>query len=135
MKGQESKSRQLYPRQFKKKVAEEVVSGLKGSSEASRDYGIHVTIIHRWVKKYRNHIFNKETKEELPLYPMEKKKDNPELDLEKKVKSLEEENMQLRKKLMHSDLRGEALDKLIEIAERTYGISVRKNSGAKQSKK
>ena len=133
--GQESKSRQLYPRQFKKRIVEEIVSGLKGPSEASRDYGIHVTIIQRWVKKYRNQIFTKETKEELPLYSMVKKKDNPETDLEKKVKSLEEENMQLRKKLMHSDLRGEALDKLIEIAERTYGISVRKNSGAKQSKK
>jgi transposase-like protein len=132
MLGQKEKSRQLYPRQLKIRVAEEVVSGLKGPAEASRDYGIHVNIIIRWVKKYRNQIFNKEAKEELPLYPMVKKKDNPATDLEKKVKSLEEENMQLRKKLMHSDLRGEALDKLIEIAERTYGISVRKNSGAKQ---
>jgi transposase-like protein len=135
MLGQEEKSRQLYPRQLKIRVAEEVVSGVKGPSEISRDYGIHINVINRWVKKYRNQIFNKETKEELPLYSMVKKKDNTESDLEKKVKSLEEENMHLRKKLMHSDLRGEALDKLIEIAERTYGISVLKNSGAKQSKR
>jgi transposase len=135
MLGQEEKSRQLYPRQLKKRVAEEVVSGLKGPAEASRDYGIHVNVINLWVKKYRNQIFNKGTKEELPLYSMVKKKDTPGSDLENKVKSLEEEIMQLRKKLAYSDLRGEALDKLIEIAERTYGISVRKNSGAKQSKR
>ena len=69
------------------------------------------------------------------MYSMANKKDSTETDLERKVKSLEEENMKLRKKLAYSDLRGEALDTLINIAERTYGISVRKNSGAKQSKR
>ena len=135
MQGQELKSRQSYPRQLKKRVCEEVVSGIKGPAEASRDFGIHVGLVKQWVKKYRSQIFDQETKEFLPLYPMVKKKDNPENDLEKKVKALEEENMQLRKKMAHSDLRVEVLDKLIEIAERTYGISVKKNSGAKQSKR
>ena len=135
MSGQESKSRTIYPRQLKKRVAEEVISGLKGVTEASRDYDIPVDTINPWIRKYRYLILNNKTKEELPLYSMGKKKDNPETDLEKKVKSLEEEIMQLRKKLAYSDLRGEALDTLINIAERTYGISVRKNSGAKQSKR
>ena len=111
------------------------MSGLKGPTEASRDYGISINTLREWIKKYRNLILTKETKELLPLDSMKKKKEQLETDLEKKVKSLEEENMQLRKKLAHSDLRGEALDTLINIAERTYGISVRKNSGAKQSKK
>jgi len=135
MLGRESKSRTIYPRQLKKRVAEEVISGLKGVTEVSRDYDIPVNTINPWVIKYRNLILNKGTKEELPLYPMAKKKDNPETDLDKKVKALEEEIMQLRKKLAYSDLRGEALDTLINLAERTYGISVRKNSGAKQSKR
>ena len=42
MLGQREKSHQIYPRQLKIRVAEEVVSGLKGPAEASRDYGIHI---------------------------------------------------------------------------------------------
>jgi transposase len=135
MLGQEKKSRQSYPRQLKRQIAEEVVSGLKGPSEASRDYGIHKDIIGKWVRKYRNLILVKETKEILPLDSMKKKKDNIETDLEQKVKVLEEENMLLRKELHHSNLKAEALSTMIDLAERTYGIGVRKNSGAKQSKK
>ena len=87
------------------------------------------------MKKYRNQILTKETKELLPLASMKKNKENTETDLEKKVRELEEENMRLRKELHHSNLKTEVLNKLIELAERTYGIGVRKNSGAKQSKK
>lgn len=135
MLGQREKSRQIYPRQLKIRVAEEVVSGLMGPAEASRDYGIHISIVQRWVKKYRNQILTKETKELLPLASMKKNKENTETDLEKKVKELEEENMLLRKELHHSNLKTLALNTLIDLAERTYGIGVRKNSGAKQSKK
>ena len=61
MLGQEKKSRQKYPRKLKIRVAEEVVSGLKGPAEASRDYGISVDTVRPWIKKYRNQILAKET--------------------------------------------------------------------------
>lgn len=35
---------------------------------------------------------------------------------------------------MESNLRAEALNTLIDLAEENYGLSLRKNSGAKQSK-
>lgn len=135
MSGLKKKNYNIYPKQLSIRVAEEVVSGLKGTVEASRDYGIHRSVIRRWVKKYRNQILTKETKEFLPLDSMKKSKDQQEPDLEKKLRELEDENMRLRKDLHHSRLKEELLNKLIELAERTYGIGVRKNSGAKQSKK
>lgn len=135
MLGQELKRRTKYPRQFKKEVAEEIVTGIKGPAEASRDYGISKNTIARWVKKYRNSILAREVKELLPLDSMKKSKEAQETDLEKKLKELEDENMRLRKALHHSNLKSEALSTMIELAERTYGIGVRKNSGAKQSKK
>jgi len=135
MLGQKKEIHQSYPRQLKIRVAEEVVSGLKGPAEASRDYGIHISIVLRWVKKYRNQILSKVTKELLPLDSMKKNKENTESDLEKKVREQEDEIMRLRKELHHSNLKTMALNKLIELAEHTYGIGVRKNSGAKQSKK
>ena len=125
----------LYPRQFKMRVAEELVTGLKGPAEASRDYDVHEAVIRKWAKKYRDQILSKETKEFVPLDSMKKKDPHTETDLEKKVREQEEEIMLLRKDLHQSKLKTELLDKMIEIAERTYSIDVRKNSGAKQSKK
>ena len=135
MLGQKGKSRNSYPRQLKIRVAEEVVSGLKGPAEAARDYGISVDTVKPWVKRYRNQILTKETKEVLPLDSMKKKKENAETDLEKKVREQEDEIMRLRKDLHLANLKTLALNTLIDLAERTYGIGVRKNSGAKQSKK
>jgi transposase len=135
MLGQREKNRNLYPRQLKIRVAEEVVTGIKGPAEASRDYGIHANVVRRWVKKYRNLILSKETKELLPLDSMKKNKEVTETDLERKVRELEEEIMRLRKDLHQSHLKSELLNKMIDLAERTYGIGVRKNSGAKQSQK
>lgn len=135
MLGQREESRQSYPQQLKIRVAEEVVSGLKGPTEASRDYSIPTITVKRWVKKYRNQILIKETKEYLPLESMKKSKPTQGTDLEKKLKELEDENMRLRKDLHDSQLKEKLLNKLIELTERTYGIGVRKNSGAKQSGK
>jgi len=130
MLGQEKKSQNHYPRQLKKKVAEEIVSGLKGISEAARDHGIPTITISRWVKKYRRDILEKQTIEVKRFTSMEKV-DNKE-DLEAKLKAQEEEIMQLRKKLHESTLRTEALNTLIDLADDTYGLSIRKNYGAKQ---
>jgi len=135
MLGQEEKSRKSYPRQLKKRIAEEVVSGLKGVAEVSRDYGISTGTVKKWIQKYRAMILQNKTTEVLPLEPMEKTIDNQKADLEKRVKALEEENMLLRKKLLESNLKTEALKTLIDLAEDTYGLGLRKNSGARQSDK
>jgi transposase-like protein len=134
MDGQTKKHRQLYPRQLKIQIATEVISGKKGPAEASRDYNmIKANVIH-WVKRYRSEILKKQTQENLLLLSMDKPKPTKkETDLEKQIQSLDEENMQLRKKLLESNLKAEALATLIDLAEEHYGIPVRKNSGAKQS--
>ena len=46
--------------------------------------------------------------------------------------SLEQENERLRKELERERLRSEALNIMIDIAEKELGISIRKKSGAKQ---
>jgi transposase-like protein len=120
---------------LKKRIAEEVVSGLKGVAEVSRDYGISTGTVKKWIQKYRAMILQNKTTEVLPLEPMEKTIDNQKADLEKRVKALEEENMLLRKKLLESNLKTEALKTLIDLAEDTYGLGLRKNSGARQSDK
>jgi transposase len=134
MTGQTKKPKQLYPRQFKIKVATEVVSGIKGPSEASRDYNTHIANINHWVRVYGSEILKKQTQESVFSPSMKKSKtSDSKPDLEKQVQSLEEENLILRKKLVESTLQKEALTTLIDLAEENYGIELRKNSGAKQS--
>lgn len=134
MEGLSERKNRNYPLLLKKKVAEEVVSRKKGLTEASRDYDIPASNIKHWVKRYSSEILKKQTKEVLSSLSMEKSKDKKDVDFEKQVRLLEEENLKLRKKLLESNLKAEALNTLIDLAEENYGFSLRKNSGAKQSK-
>ena len=134
MKGLKREKLRSYPLQLKKKIAEEIITGIKTATEASRDYDIPRNNIRNWSVRYSSEILKKQTKEVLSSPSMEKPQDKKNLDLEKQVRSLEEENLNLRKKLMASNLKAEALSTLIDLAEENYGLSLRKNSGAKQSK-
>lgn len=115
-------------------VAREVITGIKGPVEAARDYNIPRINVFRWVKRYKSEVMQRQTQEALTLPIMRDTNPNKkEADAEKRLQVLEEENLQLRKKLLESNLKAEALTTLIDLAEENYGISLRKNSGAKQS--
>lgn len=131
MTGLKEKKYGSYPLQLKKKIAGEIVSGLKTPTEASRDYDVPRESARRWAIKYGSQVLKRESEEVVPLLPMKEQKGKKGVDLEKQVKLLEEENLKLRKKLAESDLRTEALNTLIDLAEENYGLALRKNSGAK----
>ena len=133
MKGQK-RIRRSYPRQLKLKVAEEIIMGLKGKAEASRDYDIPVNTVAKWEKRFESEVIMRQSKEVLPLRSMSKRKNKNVTDLESQMDSLEKENQELRKKLTESNLRADALSTLLDLAEENYGLSLRKNSGAKQSR-
>ena len=134
MEGLKNEKGRSYPLQIKKKIAGEIISGLKTPTEASRVYDIPRENIRRWAVRYSSEILKRETKEVLSSLSMEKSKDKKDVDFEKQVRLLEEENLKLREKLLESNLKAEALTTLIDLAEENYGFSLRKNSGAKQSK-
>jgi transposase-like protein len=134
MDGQTRKPHGVYPKQLKIQIAMEVITGMKGVAEASRDYNIESHSVSRWVKRFRSDVLMKQTREMVSSQPMETEDPfRKDADLAKQVKALEEENTQLRKKLVESKLKAEALNTLIDLADENYGLSLRKNSGAKQS--
>jgi transposase-like protein len=132
--GLKEKKHRNYPLQLKKKIALEIISGLKTATESSRDYDVPRESARRWAIKFSSEVLKKETKEVVPLLPMKEQKEKKDVDFEKQVHILEEENLKLREKLLESNLKAEALSTLIDLAEENYGLSLRKNSGAKQSK-
>ena len=92
---------------------EEYMCSSQNHSEFEREKGLKRTTISRWLR-----IFGIEDK---PSPIMSKKLIH---ELERKIKSLEVE-------LKQSNMARDAYDCMIDLAEKTYNIPVRKNSGAK----
>lgn len=112
---------------FKLKLVGQIEAGLISQAEAMRKYSIygHSTIL-KWCRKYGN----KHYKKQIQLRPaMKKKKDSFETQkLENEIKSLKQELEQAR-------LKNVVLDTLVDVAEKEFGIPIRKKYGAKQSEK
>jgi transposase len=116
-----------YPDEFKRKLAQEYLSGRFSYAVAAEEYGLKdKMVVKEFVKWYRK-------KYELGLAndstPMKKAKPTPQdLRLEERIKQLEAE-------LRMSKLKVEALETMIDIAEDQLKIDIRKKSGTQRSKK
>ena len=130
-------------RVFSEEEREQVVRAYLNSSESAREvakrYGISSRSLEGWLKKHRQGVrrvekalFLQEKKQEQK--PVEMKPQTPEEELVYLRKELDKAHQELteaKRALATSELRNEALNTLIDIAER-QGIKIRKNSGAKR---
>ena len=113
-----------YSYAFKLQVVREVESGQLGIKAAQRKYGIQgnatVTV---WLRKYGS--LDWENKSHLKL---EKSPEQKLLELEAKVRLLEQQKASLEKKLEVSDKKVILFDMMIDIAEEELKIPIRKKS-------
>lgn len=112
-----------YPNDFKRKVAQEYLSGRFSYAVAAEEYGLKDrNVVREFVKWYRR---NSELSQTTDTVPMAKSKANSrtskEQELQKRIKDLE--------------LKVEALETMIDIAEEQLHIDIRKKSGSQRSKK
>ena len=123
------RNRTKYPKETRELIVLEYLNGDMTQQALCEKYGIHCrTTLTNWVVEYekRNKL--------LPLQPEPVKVDTVMADKSECNKSQEELIELLRQKeaeLQRKTMEIEALNKLIDIAERN-GVSVRKNSGAKR---
>jgi transposase len=120
----EFKSRPVgeYSESFKRQVIREIDSGRLGLEVTRRKYGIggHSTI-QRWHSRYSKTARNSRS---IKMISTEQEyRDHEQQD---RIRDLEHA-------LADAHLQIRALDTLIDLAEETYKIPLRKNSGAKQS--
>ena len=105
------------------------ITGKKDLWEIKQDYNIACSsTIHKWVAKHEAEIRERLSEKAVSLQRMQAPIKNESLH------PLELENKRLKEMLYHSNLKIEALETLISLAERTYQVSILKNSAAKQSK-
>jgi len=115
-----------YTDEFKLKVVQEYLSTDKSVRDLKREYGFRGTgNIYKWMSKFGLKTLTEEQIKVQSLMSKENKKSPREIELEAKVRKMEED-LELER------LRTLALSKMIDIAERDLKISIRKKSGTKQ---
>ena len=127
----ERKKNARTPKSLRLEVVELFITGKKDLWELKKDYNIlSGRSIHRWVRKHETEVRERLAEKTLSLRIMQ----TPSKDNDTKANPLEEENKRLKEILYQSNLKIEALETLITLAEQNYQVSIRKNFAAKQSK-
>ena len=112
-----------YTLAFKLQVVRQVERGELSYKQAHARYGIQGrSTVLVWLRKHGNLDWNHPRVHMVDQSP------------EQRIKELEVELLQTRKKLEASELKAKLLDTIIEVAEGQYGLKIRKKSSPKQSK-
>ena len=125
----EKRSQKDYSMSFKLEVVKEIESGLISTSGAKRKYGIQArsTVIN-WLRKYGTFDWENQTPSNMP-----QSKEQRLMELEARVKLLEKQKALLEHQVERADKKAIIFDMMIDIAEKEYNISIRKNSSPEQS--
>lgn len=125
----EKRSQKDYSMSFKLEVVKEIESGLISTSGAKRKYGIQArsTVIN-WLRKYGTFDWENQTPSNMP-----RSKEQRLMELEARVKLLEKQKAMLEHQVERADKKAIIFDMMIDIAEKEYNISIRKNSSPEQS--
>lgn len=125
----EKRSQKDYSMSFKLEVVKEIESGLISTSGAKKKYGIQArsTVIN-WLRKYGTFDWENQTPANMP-----QSKEQRLMELEARVKLLEKQKAMLEHKVERADKKAIIFDMMLDIAEKEYNISIRKNSSPEQS--
>lgn len=117
-----------YTMSFKLQVVKEVEQGLLTTYEAKRKYGIQGdSTVRKWLRKFGNFDWEYQTPSNMQKSPEQKI-----LELEQKVKLLEKQKAFLEHQVSTSDKKAIIFDMMIDLAEKEYNISIRKNLSSEQ---
>lgn len=113
-----------YSQSFKLQVVSEVESGEMSIKGALRHYGIqsHGTILN-WVRKYGTFDREYQVKKQ-----MEKTPEQRLMELQQKVRQLEQQKASLERELKFQQDKAIMFDMMIDIAEKELNIPIRKKS-------
>lgn len=118
-----------YSMSFKLEVVSEIEYGELSTTGACRKYGIQArSTVVNWLRKYGTFDWEHQT----PSH-MAKSQEQRLMELEAKVKLLEKQKALLEHRVERADKKAIIFDMMIDIAEKEYNISIRKNSSPEQS--
>ena len=120
---QEQRARQnrFFSEDFKRKRVRELEKNIVTISDICQTYSVSRTSVYRWIYKY-SAMAKKQEKQ-----VVESKSDT------QKIKALQDRIKELERTIGQKQLLIEFKDKMIEIAETTYGVDIKKKVGSKLS--
>lgn len=117
-----------YSLSMKLQIVGEIENGMLSTTAATRQYGIQSrSTVMRWLRKYGSFDWENQTPSN-----MAKTNDQRIMELEAKIKLLEKQKRGLEKQVDHVSKKSIIFDMMIDIAEKEYNISIRKNSSPEQ---
>jgi transposase-like protein len=123
------RSQRDYSMSFKLEVVTEIESGVLSTTGAQRKYGIQArSTVVSWLRKYGKFDWDNQTPSTMP-----KSQEQLLMELEAKVKLLEKQKALLEHRVERADKKAIIFDMMIDLAEKEYNISIRKNSSPEQS--
>lgn len=123
------RSQKDYSMSFKLAIVQSVESGELSTTGACRKYGIQArSTVVNWLRKYGTFDWENQTPSN-----MSQSKEQRLLELEAKVKLLEKQKSLLEHQVERADKKAIIFDMMIDLAEKEYNISIRKNSSPEQS--
>jgi transposase-like protein len=122
---------------IKQQAITEYLTKGTGYRQLAAKYGVSRTTICKWVQIHQgiHNIPPTEKQQKYYLSGMNSKPDNTSSEEFKNQKELQQKIALLEKQLAWEKLRADALDTMINIAEKQLDISIRKKSGSQQSGK
>ena len=122
--------RRKYPDELKRKIAKAYQSGQYSYGSLAEEYGLKDrTVVKEFVKWYHRQEGKLSVSEGNDSAQM--KQNDSSLSGEQLLAELD----QMRRKLSHAELKVEALETMIDLAEQEFSIAIRKKSGTQRSKK
>ena len=116
-----SKINRSFSEEFKKEKVRELERNISSVSDICKTYTVSRTSVYRWIYKY-SAMAKKQVKQII-----EAKSDT------RKIRALEERIKELERIVGQKQLLLEFNEKMIEIAEATYGVDIKKKVGSKLS--
>lgn len=122
---------------IKQQAITEYLTQGTGYRQLAKKYGVSRTTINKWVQIHQgiHNLAPTEKQQKYYLSGMNSKPENMAAGEFEKAQELTQKIALLEKQLAWEKLRSEALDTMINIAEKQLDISIRKKSGTQQSGK
>jgi transposase-like protein len=118
------RSQKDYSMSFKLEIVSEIESGQQSPTGVCRKYGIQSrSTVVNWLRKYGNFDWENQTPS-----TMSKSQEQRLMELEAKIKLLEKQKSMLEHQVERADKKAIIFDMMIDLAEKEYNISIRKNS-------
>lgn len=121
------RAKPYYPIRLKKQAVQMVAAELLSEDEACQKFKISRRLLHQWQRWYDTFFVQPLINPE----PMAKKK----LSDQEKIEQLQKQLKETQQQLKYANIRKEAYETMIHIAEEELNIYIEKKPGAKQSKK